>query len=333
MSNTKWKDRLLSSSIPLEYEVGKILKNEHYYVDFDFSYQRLDDREEKEFSIDLFAVGFAPFSDANEIDVGLDLLIECKYRNPDVKWAFLPNLLHDDEIEQEGRSIIHFIDEFSEVKLLNTWSKSFKIKDISNKGVEINTSNGEVHDKGIHHGVNQLIFSMPVVLARMIRNNLENALEDVDPYAYCPILVTTADLKILNNDFSIESVKKAETLENISKEVPYLIFRTDLYPSFEKHCKNTFKNIPEESMERFDYFNELHSEMICSIDGIKNEDPKIRGYRTEHLMRSLKSGKGHYLFDEIIICNLKFLPQLISSISKSVEDIGKDKEIIKKGSS
>ncbi len=332
MSN-KWKDRLLSSSIPLEYEVGRILKEENYYVDFDFTYQRLDDKEEKEFSIDLSAMGFSPFNDSSKCDLEIELLIECKYRNPDVKWAFLPNLLHDDEIESEGRRIIHYIDEFSEFRL-NTWDKSFKIKDISNKGVEINISNGEVHDTGIHHGVSQLIFAMPVVLARMIGNSLENALEDVQPYAYCSILVTTADLKILNKDFSIEAVKNAETLENISRDVPFLIFRTDLYPSFEKHCKNLFKDFPEEDTEeRFEYYNDLQSLMITSIDGVKNEDASLRIYKTEQLMNSLKRGKGHSYFDEIIICNLNFLPELISSISKSIDNIGKKMDKINKGSS
>ena len=333
MTSTKWKDRLLSSSIPLEYEVGRILKQENYYVDFDFTYQRLDGKEEKEFSIDLSAVGFTPFNDSNTIDIALELLIECKYRNPDVKWAFLPNLLHDDEIEKNGRPIVHFIDEFSEVRLSNTWNKSYKIKEISNKGVEINTSNGEVHDKGIHHGINQLIFSLPVVLSRMITSNLEDALEDVHPNAFCPILVTTAELRIFNKDFSIESVKNAEDLDNLSKEVPYLIFQTDLYPSFEKHCKNTFKNVPEESIKRFDYYNDLQSIMISSIDGVKNEDPDVRFYKTEHLMSSLKNGKGHSYFNEIVICNLKHLPQLISEISTSVEEIGKNIERLTKGSS
>ncbi|HAB51457.1 MAG TPA: hypothetical protein DCE80_04650 [Ignavibacteriales bacterium] len=73
--------------------------------------------------------------------------------------------------------------------------------------------------------------------------------------------------------------------------------------------------------------------MITSIDGVKNEDTSLRFYKTEQLMNSLKRGKGHSYFDEIIICNLNFLPELISSISKSIDNIGKKMDKINKGSS
>ncbi len=328
--NNKWKDRLLSSSVPLEYEVAKILTKEKFFVDYDFAYQRFDEREEKEFSIDIRATGYYPFNDPSNIDIEVDILVECKYRNPDVKWAFLQILNPDDDTSILTGEPVKFIDDFSEVRFKKTWNV-LEISNGSNKGIEINTINGEVHDTGIHHGINQLIYSLPIVLSRAIKNSLESHLDDVFPYAFCPILVTTAELRLLNFDFSIDSVKNAESLENMSDEVPYLVYHTDLYPSFTKHCENVFKNIPdEEDLERFTYFNELRSLMITSINGEKNEDPDIRFYETDHLMKTLKHGNGQGYFNEVIICNLKHLPDLINMIKEALITVSKNIEKIEK---
>src|SRR4030065_1745594 len=100
MKNTKWKDRLLSSGVPLEFEVAKILTKEGFFVDYDFAYQRFDEKEEKEFSIDIHSTGYHPFNEPNNLNIEIGLFLECKFRNPDVRWAFLPNL----EIEPDNDS-------------------------------------------------------------------------------------------------------------------------------------------------------------------------------------------------------------------------------------
>jgi len=327
MTQGKWKDRLLSSSVPLEYEVAKILTKEKFFIDYDFTYQRLDEKEEKEFSIDVRGNGYYPFDNPDKIDIVIDILIECKYRNPDVKWAFLPDIKVDDDIGYSSRGALKFMDDFSKIRFKNAWN-TLKIPISTKKGIEINTQNGEVHDTGIYHGINQLVYSLPVILAREIENNLESHIDDVYPYAFCAILVTTAELRILHEDFSIDSVKNAATLESISTEVPYLCFNTDLYPSFVKHCKNVFKNIPEKDQDNFDYFNELRAIKIDSIDGVKNEDPNIKFYQTENLMNSLKHGNGFGFFNDIAICSLKNLPDLIFMIKDAINTVGLNIEVI-----
>lgn len=327
--NNKWKDRLLSSSIPLEYETASILTKEGFFVDFDFAYKRLDEKEEKEFSIDLLAKRFGGFEQFEIEAFQIDLVVECKYRNPDVKWVFLSNSGLDNEIIYFS-SALKLIPHFSEVGLKSNEemfqinnSDVLPISTISKKGIEINTANGEVHDTGIHHGINQLMYSLPIILSDVIKNSFENDLSMVFPYAYCPILVTTADLRILNDDFSIELVKSAETLEEISNEIPYLIFNTGLYPSFKIHCKNVFQDMPDKTeLERFNYFNDLHA-----IE-VKNSDSKI--FPTERFMNRLKKGLERSCFNDFIICNLKYLPDLLNLIKNSINNVIADTEKLTK---
>ncbi|MGQ8335888.1 hypothetical protein ACUNWD_05005 [Sunxiuqinia sp. A32] len=327
--NNKWKNRLLSSSIPLEYEVASIITKEGFIVDFDYAYQRCDEKEEKEFSIDLLAKKFSVFKQYEISAIQVDLIVECKYRNPDVHWVFMPNSELDSELIHFC-SALKIFPHFSEFRLksnkemhqLNNCN-GLPISQISKKGIEINTTSGEVHDTGIHHGINQLMYSLPIVLSEIINESFENDLSVVCPYAYCPILVTTADLRMLKNNFSNKLVKNAEALEEISDAIPYLMFSTGLYPTFKTHCKNVFRNIPAENgLERFNYYNDLHA------ISIKNSDKNI--FPTEKFMNGLKKGFEQGCFTDFIICNLNYLDDLLLLLKNSINHIIIDTEKLTK---
>ncbi len=46
--SNKWKSKLLSSSLPMEYEVAQILVERGFSTDVDFSYTRMDSGLEKD---------------------------------------------------------------------------------------------------------------------------------------------------------------------------------------------------------------------------------------------------------------------------------------------
>ena len=111
----KWKDRLLSSSFPLEYEVGKILTSNNFYVDYDYAYKRHDDTLEKEFSIDIKAGGYYPFEINSPVKINIDMLLECKYRNPNVSWLFFSDINISEFSNFSSKGAIKVIDEFSDL--------------------------------------------------------------------------------------------------------------------------------------------------------------------------------------------------------------------------
>lgn len=317
----KWKDRLLSSSLPLEYEVGKILTQNNFFIDFDYAYKRYDNANEKEFSIDIKAGGYYPFETESSIKLSIDLLLECKYRNPNVSWLFVKDINIDNYSNFSSKGAIKLVDEFSEVHYKDRLNP-FPICETCLKGMEVNTQNGEVHDKGIIHGINQLVYSIPSLLNRHINGALLDHLEDVFPYIICPILITTADLRILNNDFSIENLKETDSIEKISTEVPYLKIYSDVYPSFSEHCENIFKNIPNQHQQKqFDYFKKLRKIRVTE-DGFP--DIKKMYSRPDDLLIQLQNGIGNDIFRETIVCNIDHFPKLLEEIKTGIECVGEN---------
>lgn len=317
----KWKDRLLSSSLPLEYEIGKILTENNFFIDFDYSYKRLDNANEKEFSIDIKAGSYYPFDIESSIKLSIDLLLECKFRNPNVSWLFVKDINIDNYSNWSSKGAIKLIDEFSEVHYKDKLNP-FPICKRCLKGMEVNTQNGEVHDKGIIHGINQLVYSMPSLINRYIRGTLGDNLEDIFPYIICPILVTTAELRILNEDFSIENLKKSSSLDEISKVVPFLKVYSDVYPSFSEHCVNTFKNIPNQHQQKqYDYFKKLRTTSFTD-DGYPDISKMYS--RPDYFLTELQNGIGNDIFRETLVCNIEHFPKMLEEIKTGIECVGEN---------
>jgi hypothetical protein len=93
MSVKKWKSNLLSSSIPLEYEVARLLVTKGFIVEADYTYGRdAETGQPKDFSVDILARAPTPFTGPGPINGSLELLIECKHRARGTKWLFLPDV-------------------------------------------------------------------------------------------------------------------------------------------------------------------------------------------------------------------------------------------------
>jgi hypothetical protein len=109
------------------------------------------------------------------------------------------------------------------------------------KGVEINLQNGDVHDEGIRHGCYQLLYGTSLLLYDKIFSSLHGSVEESYPFTICPILLTTADLYMVQPDFGFRSVLKSDNIENFSYKVDCLRHQVTIPPSFQYHCANVFK--------------------------------------------------------------------------------------------
>src|ERR1044072_4720315 len=103
----KWKDALLKTSLPLEYLIANKLRKREYLVWGEYSFIRKSEQNiDTEFSVDLRASEI--LTKQREYWAELNLLIECKYNYPGVKWIFAP---HPDEFS--GSGVINIFQELS----------------------------------------------------------------------------------------------------------------------------------------------------------------------------------------------------------------------------
>lgn len=320
MSKKKWKSRLLSSSIPLEYEVAKVLSDLNFSISFDYPYYRWEENKKKEFSTDIKGYFLFPLETENEIDASLTLVAECKYREEGKKWIFLPDVNKPDFSNFTLGNTIHSLSEFSTIKNKDDEISTFEEKfDFALKGVEISLTSGDVFDKDIRRGISQLKFAIPYLIKDNIENNVFGHLADAKPSYLISILVTNADLYILNENFSIDVIKEINELEEMAVKVPYLIHYSEIGPDFIDHHKEIFENFyssceKKENLERFETFQRT-----------KNKD--LDGYYSPYatcleLEQSFYFTLNKY-YSQHFVCSFKHFPDLINQILNLLSNVTK----------
>lgn len=311
LANMKWKDKLVSSSFPLEYEAAKILVKNHFIVDSDYTYSRSDLGTKKDFSVDINATAYIPYTNDNKIDSEINILVECKQRKKSVKWLFLPDPNKDDFSSLTLGRTINVIDNFSKEFIEANATVSLDENTfLCYKGIEIDTNDGRVYDNELRHGLHQLQYALPRLLKENIIHNIFGHEEDNKPFFICTILLTTATLHVAKKMLTISKVEESSNIEDFSKEVPYLITYLDHGPDFKEHCKNEFKDLNEIDM---------NNSVVKSISEYRQKNGEYNFLLPENLAKSLQranTSELHEYFTQMIVCNMDEFPNLIKEIKK-----------------
>jgi len=317
----KWKDKLISSSFPLEYEAAKILVKNHFMVDSDYTYSRSDLGTKKDFSVDIHATAYIPYTNDNEIDSEINILIECKQRKKSVKWLFLPDPNKDDLSSFVLGRTINVTDEFSKQFIASNATISLdKNTPLCYKGIEVDTNDGRVYDNELRHGLHQLQYALPRLLKDNIIHNIFAHAEDNVPFYTCSILLTTATLHIANKTLTTIKVEDSSSIEDISKEVPYLITYLGNGPDFKEHCKNEFQELNEIN---------LNNLTVNSISKFRENNGEYNHLLPEKLAKSLNQARQSELnnyFTQMIVCNINSFPNLIKEIKKITSHATRNKK-------
>ena len=312
--NMKWKNKLLSSSVPLEYEIAKILASNGFFIDADFPFTRNDGNEKKYCSVDIRASAYPPFYDDNEIKAEMDLLIECKYRNPETKWLFLPDVNRPEYSNITLGRTIQVYYQFSPYHIKTDSTHIEERYPLSYKAIEIKTKDGDVYDSEIKHGISQLRYALPYLVKRHIETNLYSHGEDNVPFFICPIMLTTAELILAHKKISINNVKNLSSFEKIGKKVPYIILYSENSDDFINHCTDIFS--PLSKLKNNDNLRQLDNmRKKSSIKEYEFYYPKE--YLDEIINNRYFSSTK---FKQFIICNVESFPILLKDMKKIITD-------------
>ena len=237
-----WKDHLLKSGIPLEYEVKEYLCSRGCVGDFEFSYLRSDEHNiQKEFSydIDLSYIQNEHF---------VDLMIECKYRHESTNWIFLPekyNGIHDIFYTD----FLHINDHFSQLRSTSKNYYPLQLSDLCNRGIEINTSGPDPHS--ISRAVAQLSYAFSQKIVSGMEHQVDKLLGGQDNIFYhIPIIVTTANLFRLKPDISISMIENCNTIGEIADEYDCLILKNQTSLDLETYNNKVFHDFSQRYGEK-----------------------------------------------------------------------------------
>ena len=265
-NSKKWKDSLLKSSLPLELLVAEALHKNDFYVCGEYDYIRPNENGvNTEFSTDLWAFKFFQKDDINSLV--LNLLIECKYNYPGVKWIFTPHINEEDIFI----GLISVFQEFCTRRIND--DILFELDenlDYCYKGVELHTDN--FNPQSISRGLNQLRYAIPYEVKKHYSSQIYCRNEDdLNIDMLCPILVTTSDLYIIKKGLNLDNFIAADSLDDIAYKVDSLVCYQESGVHLEDHINTISKEFYQQHPEiekRLEVFSKILS------------DEKFKKYRT-----------------------------------------------------
>jgi hypothetical protein len=207
--DVKWKDLVLRSGLPLEYEVKVYLESKGLVPSHEFSYLREDETgRQRAFSYDVRATMLLPSHQ-------LEIMIECKYRHPSVSWFFLPEQYGGiDELNPFDvyHPIYHFTQQISPLAHSSYFYPV--LGPAVGKGIEVTDT--ETNPKSIHQAMTQLSFSFAEHIVSAIVHEVDLLLVNDIVLCHLPIIVTTAKLFRLKDGVTIQDVRNATAPQDIA---------------------------------------------------------------------------------------------------------------------
>jgi len=317
MTKKTWKTKFLSSSIPLKFQTLNILKANNIDAEFDFSFNRYHGDTVNESSIDLLGNYKYHKNSYDEFllnQADCYFAVECKYRIENKNWIFIPDIYN---IEKDVNNVTYstqfpIFDEFS--RQYYQGSNHFELSNTITrclKGVEINIATGEVVTKDIKHGINQLLYAMPYVLHDKFTNFMYLDLEDCRPFSIISILLTNAELRVLDKDLTIDKLKNIDQLDSISSTVPFVSVHNPVGPNLANHYTRIFNGFVTE------HLNENDSKEKIDIIRYAINKANLLWSNPKAIFRKMEKGKksGINKFgSRVIICNLTSLDYLLKQI-------------------
>lgn len=246
MSDGKWKDLLLKSSLPLEHVVASELSALNWIVWGQYPYSRNNESGlSVEFSADLQAT--KEYSSKTHGVATLDILLECKYASPGVKWIFLPY----PETAQLFSGVVKVFDGASNKRVTDR-----KYLEQFESAVEYCVRGVALHDSGcdenaITRGSSQLRYAMPRLAESTFASHANDWHdEDIAVTFACAVLVTTAPLYCLKPGLVLEDIYAAKSLDELLDPKEAVVLWDSDSPDRSRYCRDVYRKIPSNDVEK-----------------------------------------------------------------------------------
>jgi hypothetical protein len=307
----KWINELLSSCLPLEFDVARLLVAKGFRVAADFKFNRTDSAALRDCSVQVLAGASLPFADPEQPTGTLELVLECRHRQSAAAWLFLPDPNPPEKSPLTPGNTIRVLDKFSSFAVDADATVPFDRQlPACYKGLEIDPDRGQVTDSALRQGIAQLQYALPRLLVELVTRNLAAHPGKNVPFLFCPVLLTTAPLLVAHREMGTQQVSQASQLPDLADQAPFLVVYCDYGPEFEAHCRREFRVL--EALERSD--NTLIVERRRAVHYRSATELPIA------VIESLLAADRHWLrrlFTHFIVCTDSQLPTLLDALKEA----------------
>ncbi len=309
-----WKKALLESSMPLEFEASRVLVSWGFSVNADFKYAWSDSEAFKDAAVDLHAVSALPFANRQEAEARIELLINCESRHPDVLWMFLPDPNRPEFSPGRSGAALRVIDQFSPFVISPEPSAAFDAGlTLCFRGVEIDAGTGETPGSSYKKSLSQLQNALPRLFTENTLECLTGPTPENRPFLFCPVLLTTAPLYVIQRDVELADIQAAESVTEIGDPHPFLVLYSDYSPDFKARCMDE---------------SSVLKDLLRTDEAMEIEMKKVRYYNSHSnlpltIIDAVTSGQYAYLnafFTRFIVCSLDGFPQLVDALKQAADD-------------
>jgi len=310
-SSNKWKNGFLKTGLPLEYVTSNILDDLGHFIFGEYPYIRPDERKElKEFSVDLRTYKTLDNSNDERLIV-LSMLIECKYRQQGTSWIFSPF-----PSDMVPLGIMNSTENITATRIGNENVLKFE-QNIGYciSGVEL-SADGSGNTNGVKHGVFQLRFAMPKFVKNSYASGLERTFYDGRFIELsCAILVTTADIRVIKSNITLEDFTSANELDDVFEIKEAIILNERPGPQLQEFADKLAEELIEE-------YPNLEKRLLDIDKVLIGKEWKNR-YSPD--LDTIKRSIVHSA-ERILIINHKYLDKVIKELEKALqEDIKMEK--------
>jgi len=318
----KWKEALLLSNMPLEFDAARLLVDEGFVVNSDFRYAWDTAGTARDAAIDLHAKTFFSFPESPDRKAQVELLVDCRHRNPGTVGLFLPDPNFPGASRSNGGNTVRVVDQFSPCLIQPDAMTAFDAElPLCYKGMEVNLTSGDADENLFTAGMWQLQNPLPRLLTENVLSFLSGPRSANFPFFFCPVLLTTSDLFVLKKDIRLDEIEQAQNVAELGTQTPFLIMRSDMSPDFRARCISESGRLKpllrtekamEIEMKKARYYNSHFNLPFTIIDALNTAD--------YYYMNSF--------FTRFVICSNACFPDFVKKLKQASLNALKTHEIL-----
>jgi hypothetical protein len=323
----KWKAGLMASGMPLKFQAANILVSKGFSVRTDYRFGREASSDQTPFQrretrVDLYGVAHSPFSKPEKVTAQVELLAECVHRRPEAAWLFLPDPNTGGGSPAAPGRTVRAVDQFSHYTLGESALASLDADlTVCQAGLEVDRETGETDYAAIGQGLTRLQHALPRLFSENVMGYMTAPPQENVPFLFCPILLTTAPLFVMEPGMDMARFAGADRIEDIAAQRPYLMMYLDYGPEFEILCR--------EECARMTALQRSDKAMLIEQKRARHSDSQH--YLPFTLIDALVTGERFYLaafFTQFIVCTLPSFPALLDLLKKTASSVLRSRKYI-----